>query len=107
MLTEEKQKRKVRTGYNSEQSRNESFGLSLEFAKSQDEKIYACLREHGELTVPEIEDRTGIRYTSVHRSLNTLMKENLVLDTNRTRTNPLTGMPNTLWKHVEIDLKLF
>lgn len=79
----------------------------MEFAKSQDEKIYACLREFGELTVPEIEDRTGIRYTSIHRSLNTLMKKNLAIDTERTRINPLTGMPNTLWQHVEIELKLF
>jgi hypothetical protein len=104
----------IRLGYFSEMNRNTSFGFAMDGFESQDKQVYEYLVSHGKSTAQEIAAGLGIkRYTSVHRSLNTLMKKEIVKECTKsvdgilkpdTRLNPETRKPNILW---EITGKLY
>jgi len=98
----------IRAGYHSELVRNESFGLSIDKAKTLCEKIYAVLLKHGGMTADEISKAIGNpRVYVIHARLNELMKEGLVIDTKETKINPETKKKNTIWKAVPLELTLF
>lgn len=97
-----------RPGYNSEKNRNESFGLSLDNAKTLAEKIYAALLNLGPMTAEQIGRIVrNPRVYVIHARLNELMKEGLVRDSECKRINSETGMPNTVWEAIVNEPTLF
>lgn len=72
------------------------------FAEAQMQRVLAAYREHGPLTDAEVESITGIDRSSVIPRRTELVKRGLVeKDDGRTRTNPKSGISNTLWRAVE------
>ena len=98
---------KTRMRYNSEKVRNESYGLSVDGAKTMCERIYAALRKYGDMTAEEIGSKINKPVHVIHARLNELMEDELVIDTEKTKINEETNRPNTLWHALPIKLTLF
>jgi len=97
----------VRPGYYSEKTRDRAFGEMLDHMPQQEMKVYNYLIENGDSIAQEIADGKDIRLTSVHRALCSLVNAKLVIDSDQTKENPVSGKSNTLWHAVPVDLKLF
>lgn len=100
-------KRRERPGYYSERTRDRAFGEMLDHMPQQEMKVYDYLKEQGDSIAQEIADGTEIRLTSVHRALRSLVNAKLVIDSEQTKNNPVSGKSNTLWHAMPVDLKLF
>lgn len=89
-------KRRVRTGYYSEVTRDKAFGLSMDQHQPQKRRVYALLIHKGKLTRHQIADALGIPLHVVCARVNELMKEGYVRDLDKEILNKETNTPNNL-----------
>ncbi|MCC6323787.1 MarR family transcriptional regulator [Candidatus Nomurabacteria bacterium] len=92
---------KTRQGYYSEQTRNESYKITMADSNSTEKqynKIINCFTLHDGWTMQEIEAKTGIAVHIVSARLNELRKDEIIMTDTERRKNPVTGRPNIVWK---------
>ncbi len=100
-------KRRVRTGYYSEVSRDNAFGITRDTHEPQMRRIYALLFRYGKLTRHQIAKLLDMPLHTVCARVNELMKEEMVIDTDEELFNEETQTPNNLVQAVVIEPSLF
>ncbi len=92
---------KTRQGYYSEQTRDESYKITMmdtDSTQKQYKKIMDCFTLHDGWTMQEIEAKTHIPVHIVSARLNELRKDEMIITDGERRKNPFTGRPNIVWK---------
>lgn len=99
--------RRARTGFYSEVTRDNAFALSMDTHQPQKLRIYALLSRYGTLTRHQIAKLLKMPLHTVCARVNELMKDELVIDTQKEEMNEETSTPNNLVKAVVKELELF
>jgi DNA-binding MarR family transcriptional regulator len=92
---------KIRQGYYSEESRDESYRLLLEDLKSLNKscaEVFGVIVKQGPHSLQEISVITGIKEHLVSARLNDLRKAEYVITDGEKVINEETGKKNILWK---------
>ncbi|HMQ79190.1 MAG TPA: helix-turn-helix domain-containing protein [Ignavibacteria bacterium] len=100
-------KRRVRTGFYSEVTRDNAFGLSMDSHQPQKLRVYAALIHSGKLTRHQLADKLSIPLHTICARVKALMDDGLVIDTEKTIMNSVTNTPNNLVEAVVKELSLF
>lgn len=100
-------KRKARTGYYSEITRDEAFGLSMDTHQPQKLRVYAILMHEARLTRHQISEKLDLPLHTVCARVNELMKEGFAIDVDKKIQNKSTKMPNNLVEAVVKEPELF
>ncbi|KXK47987.1 MAG: hypothetical protein UZ05_CHB002002157 [Chlorobi bacterium OLB5] len=105
--TLKKRKRRARTGFYSEVTRDNAFALSMDSHQPQKLRVYALLIQHNALTRHEISAKLNIPLHTVCARVKSLMDDELIIDLNKTVHNSETDKPNNLVKAVVKSKTLF
>lgn len=109
MLTNtlKKKKRRARTGFYSEVTRDNAFALSMDSHQPQKLRVYAALLHSGKLTRHQLKDKLNLPLHVICARVKSLMNDELVIDTEETILNEETNTPNNLVKAVVKPKTLF
>lgn len=72
----------------------------------QEQRVIACIEQHGPLTRDEIAERTGLRLSAVCGRVKALVDNGKLIERG-TRDNPSSGKPNKLVRIAAGQLGLF